>query len=132
MQIDKDDLFWLFALASKGVTAKADQGKINHLGSIFGITLELQALKDTCVCTCCLKQRAWLQTEQAWRKRAEEAENKLAQVFTYTNQPTDNVDAWRLGEAANNAVNEPAGDLIDRGLSLLKALQEKGYGIILQ
>lgn len=84
MQIDKDDLFWLFALASKGVTAKADQDKINHLGSIFGITLELQALKDTCICACCQKQRAWLQTERtmykAWRKRAEEAEKVIEAV----------------------------------------------------
>lgn len=47
------------------------------------------------------------------------------------NQPTDNVHAWRLGQACSNAANEPkCGDLIDRGLILLRELELKGYGIV--
>jgi hypothetical protein len=54
------------------------------------------------------------------------------QPMTYTkNQPTDNVDAWRLGEACSNAAKEPkCGDAIDRGLILLRELELKGYGIV--
>lgn len=49
-------------------------------------------------------------------------------VMTYHNQP-GNVDAWRLGEACRAAMAKPGGDLIDTGLSLLKELEAKGYGI---
>lgn len=48
-------------------------------------------------------------------------------VLTYANQP-DNVGAWRLGEACH--VARAGGDPIDRGLSLLKELQDRGYGVI--
>lgn len=48
-------------------------------------------------------------------------------VLTHANQP-DNVGAWRLGEACRAA--KPGGDLIDRGLSLLKELEARGYGVI--
>jgi hypothetical protein len=48
--------------------------------------------------------------------------------LTYRNQP-GNVDAWRLGEACLAAAAKPGGDLIDTGLSLLKELEAKGYGI---
>ncbi|CAO3886270.1 hypothetical protein [Achromobacter mucicolens] len=51
------------------------------------------------------------------------------ELFTYTSQPCDNVVAWRIGEACGNASQASAGDYIDRGLVLLKELQEKGYGI---
>ncbi|MGE8688585.1 MAG: hypothetical protein ACN6PJ_15685 [Achromobacter sp.] len=51
------------------------------------------------------------------------------QLFTYTSQPCDNVIAWRIGEACTKASLASAGDYIDRGLVLLKALQAKGYGI---
>ncbi|MCI3970837.1 MULTISPECIES: hypothetical protein [Burkholderia] len=48
-------------------------------------------------------------------------------VFTYRHQP-DNVGAWRLGEACRSA--KPGGDPIDHGLSLLKELQAKGFGVV--
>ncbi|WP_334034716.1 hypothetical protein [Burkholderia cepacia] len=48
-------------------------------------------------------------------------------VLTYVNQP-DNVGAWRLGEACRAA--RAGGDPIDHGLSLLKELQDRGYGVI--
>ncbi|ABN88248.1 hypothetical protein BH02_3794 [Burkholderia pseudomallei] len=48
-------------------------------------------------------------------------------VLTYETQP-DNIGAWRLGEACRAA--KAGGDLIDRGLSLLKELQDRGYGIV--
>lgn len=52
-------------------------------------------------------------------------------VFTYKDQPSDNVDAWRLGEACRKAADDPkCGDYIDRGLILLRELQAKGYGIV--
>ena len=51
-----------------------------------------------------------------------------ARVFTYKNQPCDNVNAWRFGEACRAA--QPGGDPIDHGLSLLQKLQERGYGIV--
>lgn len=51
------------------------------------------------------------------------------ELFTYTSQPCDNVIAWRIGEACSKASHASAGDYIDRGLSLLKELQRKGYGI---
>lgn len=50
--------------------------------------------------------------------------------LTYTNQPTNNVEAWRLGEACRKAAEEPkCGDYIDRGLILLRELEARGYGI---
>lgn len=39
----------------------------------------------------------------------------------------DNVLAWKLGEVADAAVQAPAGDLIDRGLVLLRLLNEAGF-----
>lgn len=39
----------------------------------------------------------------------------------------DNVLAWRLGEVANQAVREPSGDLIDRGLALRRLLEKAGF-----
>ena len=51
------------------------------------------------------------------------------ELFTYSSQPSDNVIAWRIGEACSNASRASAGDYIDRGLGLLKELQAKGYGI---
>lgn len=51
-----------------------------------------------------------------------------ARIYTYKNQPTDNVVAWRFGEACANA--KPGGDYIDRGLSLLQQLEQKGYGLV--
>lgn len=57
-------------------------------------------------------------------------EREQGKVFTYKKQPSDNVDAWRLGEACIRASKKPGGDYIDSGLSLLKELQEKGYGAI--
>lgn len=49
-------------------------------------------------------------------------------AFTYQHQP-GNVDASRLGRAADEASKANAGDSIDRGLALLKALQEIGFGV---
>ena len=48
-------------------------------------------------------------------------------ILTYKNQP-GNVGAWKLGEACRHA--KPGGDPIDHGLSLLKELQDRGYGVI--
>lgn len=51
--------------------------------------------------------------------------------FTYKNQPSDNVDCWRMGEACSKAAADPkCGDYIDRGLILLRELEAKGYGIV--
>lgn len=44
----------------------------------------------------------------------------------------DNLDAWRLGEVANAAVRNPVGDLIDRGLILLRLLNERGYAVTVE
>ena len=41
----------------------------------------------------------------------------------------DNVLAWRLGEIANDAVKWPAGDLIDRGLTLLRLLKDREFNV---
>jgi len=47
-------------------------------------------------------------------------------AYTHREQP-DNFAAGRLGEAARAA--RPGGDLIDYGLSLLRQLQEQGFGV---
>jgi hypothetical protein len=44
-----------------------------------------------------------------------------------TNSAMNNVVAWRLGMIAHDAVNHPAGDLIDRGLVLRRLLEERGF-----
>lgn len=49
-------------------------------------------------------------------------------AFTYSEQP-GNIDASNLGYATNKAALASAGDSIDRGLALLQALQEKGFGV---
>lgn len=49
-------------------------------------------------------------------------------AFTYRDQP-GNVTAWKLGNAAHAAALASAGDPIDRGLALLKALQDAGFGV---
>jgi hypothetical protein len=49
-------------------------------------------------------------------------------TYTYAEQP-DNQGAWRLGEALVEAHAMPAGDHIDGGLGLLKALQLRGFGV---
>jgi hypothetical protein len=49
-------------------------------------------------------------------------------AFTYDHQP-GNIDASRLGRATDVAAVASAGDSIDRGLALLKALQENGFGV---
>lgn len=51
-------------------------------------------------------------------------------IITYKNQP-DNVGAWQLGEACSKASKYPVGDHIDRGLALLKELQDEGYGVVM-
>lgn len=47
-------------------------------------------------------------------------------AYTYQHQP-DNLDAGKLGRAA--ASTSPGGDSIDHGLSLLKELQARGFGV---
>lgn len=55
----------------------------------------------------------------------------MSKVFTYKDQPTDNVDCWQLGEACRLAADDKkCGDYIDRGLILLRELQAKGYGVV--
>lgn len=44
----------------------------------------------------------------------------------------DNVLAWRLGEIAHESLKPMAGDYIDRGLILLKLLNDKGFDVILR
>lgn len=71
---------------------------------------------------------AWVHGEKAVADELIDALTTAhAPVYTYGKQP-DNVVAWRFGEACANA--KPGGDPIDRGLSLLQQLQEKGYGIV--
>lgn len=68
----------------------------------------------------------WTRAEQPAVPQAQ-ADTRDARIYTYSQQPTDNVIAWRFGEACSKA--RPGGDYIDHGLSLLQQLQEKGYGI---
>lgn len=49
-------------------------------------------------------------------------------AFTYHHQP-GNIGAHRLGAAWQEAASGSSGDLIDRGLGLLKALQGVGFGV---
>jgi hypothetical protein len=49
--------------------------------------------------------------------------------FCYTRGQPDNLNAWRLGEACRRASESPGGDYIDGGLSLLKELESRGYGV---
>jgi len=49
-------------------------------------------------------------------------------AFTYDHQPGNGL-AWSLGQAALTAAGATAGDNIDRGLSLLKALEAQGFGV---
>lgn len=44
---------------------------------------------------------------------------------------SDNVLMWRMGEACNAASKASAGDYIDRGLALLRELNERGLAIVL-
>lgn len=49
-------------------------------------------------------------------------------AYTYAHQP-NNGPASRLGDACLKAMTGTAGDSIDRGLLLLKALQDAGFGV---
>jgi hypothetical protein len=49
-------------------------------------------------------------------------------AFTYHHQP-GNIGAHRLGAAWQKAASSSSGDLIDKGLGLLKALLEVGFGV---
>lgn len=51
-----------------------------------------------------------------------------ARAYTYDHLP-GNDPAWAIGRAASNALKEPAGDYIDRGLGLLRHLQDAGFGV---
>lgn len=46
----------------------------------------------------------------------------------------DNVYAWRLGDAAREAMSptQTVGDSIDRGLILLRLLNERGFDVIVR
>ena len=70
----------------------------------------------------------YARTAIAARAQADSVQEDAARVFTYKNQPCNNVTAWRFGEACRAA--QPGGDPIDHGLSLLQKLQERGYGIV--
>ena len=70
----------------------------------------------------------WFKALESERMKAESVQEDAARVFTYKNQPCNNVTAWRFGEACRAA--QPGGDPIDHGLSLLQKLQERGYGIV--
>lgn len=47
-------------------------------------------------------------------------------AYTYKHQPNSAI-AWQIGDASSRV--EAGGDLIDRGLSLLKALEAHGFGV---
>lgn len=49
-------------------------------------------------------------------------------AYTYEHQP-GNAEASRIGRACLYAATASAGDTIDRGLGLLKELQEQGFGV---
>lgn len=49
-------------------------------------------------------------------------------AYTYEHQPS-NLPAYSLGQAHAAAAAMSAGDNIDRGLGLLKALEEQGFGV---
>lgn len=51
-----------------------------------------------------------------------------ARAYTYKHQPA-NQAAWNLGRAVTGAAKEPGGDHIDAGLSLLRHLEEEGFGV---
>lgn len=53
---------------------------------------------------------------------------KTKRAYTYDKQPV-NGPAWKLGEACTKAHRGQAGDYIDRGLLLLKALKDEGFGV---
>jgi hypothetical protein len=42
----------------------------------------------------------------------------------------DNVLAWRLSDAFQTALKASVGDPIDRGLALLRALNEQGFDVL--
>jgi hypothetical protein len=50
------------------------------------------------------------------------------------NAAMDNVLAWKLGKVANEAMDpkQSVGDYIDRGLILLRLLNEAGFDVIQQ
>ena len=55
----------------------------------------------------------------------------MDKILTYSKDQPGNVDAWRLGEACNKAIEDPkCGDYIDRGLILLRELEAKGFGVV--
>ncbi len=74
----------------------------------------------------------WLGKEiRVWKKQLKELPMPVdKRVFTHNAQPSDNLDAHRLGKACRAAADAPAGDYIDRGLVLLRELQAQGYGIV--
>ena len=72
--------------------------------------------------------QAMITARFAEKDQAGSVQEDAARVFTYKNQPCNNVTAWRFGEACRAA--QPGGDPIDHGLSLLQKLQERGYGIV--
>jgi hypothetical protein len=49
-------------------------------------------------------------------------------AYSYTEQP-HNAAAAKLGIALHKAAAEQKGDFIDRGLQLLKVLEEQGFGV---
>lgn len=53
---------------------------------------------------------------------------EVSRAYTINDQPS-NIPAWRLGCALNNAQKALYGDEIDRGLNLLRALFDKGFGV---
>lgn len=53
------------------------------------------------------------------------------EVWTYSEQPGESIDAFRLGDACMAASSRVyAGDSTDRGLVLLQELERRGYGIV--
>ncbi|MBJ2150651.1 hypothetical protein [Paracoccus sp. IB05] len=51
-----------------------------------------------------------------------------ARAYTYQHQP-GNQPAWKIGQAASAAAQDRAGDYIDKGLGLLRHLQDAGFGV---
>ena len=52
-------------------------------------------------------------------------------LWNYTKNQPLNLDAYKFGEACMVAAADMnSGDLIDRGLILLRELESRGYGIV--
>jgi hypothetical protein len=52
----------------------------------------------------------------------------ICRAYTYADQPGNTI-AYKLGESLRSAYYDGGGDFIDFGLTLLRRLQEHGFGV---